>query len=570
MPQEVESVLPQFAAVLPTRERRGQLKIPPVSRPQLGIVLKVGLLSKGEALSSRMPERWARLHFVREDGVGEYLPAMWPLDEYREQKVLLRDVAHLRLTRDLGSLALGWETSSIKTCARFPKGREQDSSESLPKGGSLLQYLEGREVPPSAGRAALEQLSATSRVVRSPVQEGGHLEHLEQGAQPEQFGGSQGHTDSEEAGASRDASDLASRRKGIKLGPRPRDKATADYYRAIHGSARSRFQPDVHRQLAPLEAPRPGAGTPSEAETPQDPLPETEGSPAEARPLTEEKVVEQFPSSQTFSGGPQSSGGVQKQGTQYPFEGYLAPLEITQQPEIQGCNFPIANERQERQKQVLGSGAREPTASRSNQLVLLPTAPPRDEVKASTPTHVPETLAIRPLTTSNVDPVHWPNAHHEAAEARLGRPIVRYTNRHDQNILPRRASQVRRGPNDIVEYLPCGHTRGTYRDEKYCNERVIKKTPYCGHEANVECSNPMKRWKCRAICGQHLPCLHYCKRACFQCLDEIKIDGTPVWNHNPCDTCLDIREAEERRMKLEEDKRAKNAAGIADRAQGPE
>ncbi|KAK6542735.1 hypothetical protein TWF694_006676 [Orbilia ellipsospora] len=56
---------------------------------------------------------------------------------------------------------------------------------------------------------------------------------------------------------------------------------------------------------------------------------------------------------------------------------------------------------------------------------------------------------------------------------------------------PRRTSDAE-GPARAKDSLPCGHHRGTNRNEFYCNELVNKSTPFCGHPALVECSNQMK------------------------------------------------------------------------------
>ncbi|KAK6334495.1 hypothetical protein TWF730_003710 [Orbilia blumenaviensis] len=160
------------------------------------------------------------------------------------------------------------------------------------------------------------------------------------------------------------------------------------------------------------------------------------------------------------------------------------------------------------------------------------------------------------------DSAPCPNAHILAAELKRGRYVGRLKNRHDQSIIPRRVSDIR-NPDAVKEYLPCGHTRGMGRDENFCNERVIKKTPYCGHEANVECSNQMKRWKCKTLCEQLLSCGHLCQRICYQCLDEIKLDGTVAWDHQPCYTCQEIRvtleKKQERERREQQEKEAKGA-----------
>ncbi|KAJ6255981.1 hypothetical protein Dda_9274 [Drechslerella dactyloides] len=104
--------------------------------------------------------------------------------------------------------------------------------------------------------------------------------------------------------------------------------------------------------------------------------------------------------------------------------------------------------------------------------------------------------------------------------------------------------------------LTCGHPRYLQYDETNCPELVNKVTPVCGHVALVECSNKMRHWRCWARCSKLLPCGHDCGHCCSECLQEVKVDGTPVWVHLACRECKKLRYLEQKEME-----KAEKAAG---------
>ncbi|KAK6495064.1 hypothetical protein TWF481_003091 [Arthrobotrys musiformis] len=539
----------------------------------------------------------------------------------------------------VGSVTDDRMSVSVKTCPRFPRhGRgtmtdnsvrcdKSDSSGSPPKGGSVLNYLSKYHTT-LPGQAALERISATLEMAqRSMLKLSGQRSNhgsvvgdlealvLTNGLQ---FGyGTAGKRSGETAPGHKTPIELVTGAElakpwpsfngstqlelleegevpaeplaepqlgGVRLGPRPRDRATTQYYRAIYGTAYPKFNFDVSGDAGGFER----------GQSAKDTNLNREAHPGDAEKW--DKVRKPnihsnnlcLPTDQTYPTEGQVSVGQKGRDPAFPLEEYrLAPSEDRKKGNLQDwprlhedsrltskqtgdfqgrlAKYPIAGEATAPDTRgamapLVGSPANQggnPDGGRKFEMGNFPTA------------HDAAFSVRRPLATSNKDHIVWPNPCLEAVEAERGRPVGRLTSRHDQNFVPRRVSQVR-NPNEVRELLPCGHTRGLNRDENYCNERVNKKTPYCGHEANVECSNMMKQWKCKLVCGAHLPCSHYCKRDCFQCLEEIKIDDNPIWNHGPCQICLKIRAAKEARRELEGQQRESNTANVADRAQAPE
>ncbi|RVD89425.1 uncharacterized protein DFL_000433 [Arthrobotrys flagrans] len=455
--------------------------------------------------------------------------------------------------------------------------------------------MSSRDAPVLLGRAILERLSATPDVAQSPIKElqngkSSHGRHVSELAVPTWTNEQKDAPESQDKFAAERASGpkkaepwplsnrsaqfqlieegwqtpepLAPlRTTDVKFGLHPRDKVTADYYQAIHGTGYPSFHLDKSGGAGGFEPQRSvlqleGHGKnrmglsllAHQACPPEDP--HLAGQKNKSQVLFVEQAVYSPYEEGDSSKVPEGSG---EQGSQLA-DSKIGDLQYT----------PI---NQLSHKKTMGHEQRRAIAPPAKGPQNQGTIGDIGETTASTnltPSRHRVALSPRPLATSNKDRVIWPNVQLEAAEAERGRPITRLTNRHDQDLLPRRLSAIR-NTNDVKEYLPCGHTRGLNRNETYCNERVNKKTPYCGHEANVECSNPMKRWQCKIVCGAHLPCAHYCARECFQCLHEIKIDGTPIWNHHPCHVCMNIRAAEEKRKGLRREVN-QHAANVADRA----
>ncbi|KAK6347432.1 hypothetical protein TWF718_005273 [Orbilia javanica] len=563
---------------------------------------------------------------------------------FRVQPAMERILDEEPFRGDGGSSLNEGKSASVKTCSRFPKQSphgaiggsiyhdDSGSSGSSPKGESVLRYV-SRNVPAAPrSEAILERLSKDPKMAYSSVKEpeiwqSGYNQCAdglaasmcidEQDAQltpgheiKTETASGVGETRpwvlSDRPSLSRAwewwrLEELSARpaENGVRFGPRPRDKATADYYRAIYGTGYPKLDLDksVHIGDELLEC----AGGPQGQDQGSDQndlddrvytqIPQT--SP---RGLSSSKF-QTYPSKALQQDSDQSIGQSRPQtqtsqreslclGQAPPIEqgmpSGLPPLKegeprfgTAQATEELGVKLTSLKLGSLRRAEIEQPEPNTVTGSGRLEVIKLPAAGHKTQDKASkggendasgsqiTSRHLVP-LPPRPLATSSKDPVIWPDARLEAAEAERGRPIARLTNRHDQNLLPRRLSEIR-NPDQAKEYLPCGHTRGLNRNEEYCNERVNKKTPYCGHDANVECSNSMKRWQCKIVCGAHLPCSHYCNKECFQCLQEIKIDGTPIWNHRPCQICMKIRAAQERRKNPEGKKGQAGAANIVGR-----
>ncbi|KAF0547345.1 P-loop containing nucleoside triphosphate hydrolase protein [Gigaspora margarita] len=83
--------------------------------------------------------------------------------------------------------------------------------------------------------------------------------------------------------------------------------------------------------------------------------------------------------------------------------------------------------------------------------------------------------------------------------------------------------------------LPCGHE---YKNAKchyikninkvLCQEKVLRKLPYCEHEHLIKCHMSIYDFKCTERCSKLLPCEHPCMSACSECQDLSKgIDQNP-------------------------------------------
>ncbi|KAF3314429.1 hypothetical protein TWF173_004772 [Orbilia oligospora] len=521
-----------------------------------------------------------------------------------------------------GSVLDGHQPAGVKTCSRFPKqgpsqeprddkySGDSDFSGSPPNCGSVLTYMSKRGTSVPLDESVLQRLYEFQTAVQIIPQEA-ESQDLERGRYAEEATSLRNNAHAhqtdlwEEAGTESQprsnesveiesggeyisvSEPLAPHANGVKFGPRPRDKATADYYRAIHGTGYPKFHLDDSNKTS-----KPATINPS-------PRTQTEGDGQEKdRKYYGCRIDMQVPGTHHKSLSPRVHRGSSEAHHAHSAEEHLAEngsqvqsLDVEQMmsPPAEAehtadCQKRIGRELAENQLAGAEKKELQPTlVDIKHPKIGSATAPPvgttpKQEISQGKNNNGSAilncddnwvSLPPRPLATSNKDQIVWSNPQLEAAEAERGRPIGRLTSRHDQDFLPRRLSEIR-NPNELKEYLLCGHTRGLNRNESYCNERVSKKTPYCGHEANVECSNPMRRWQCKTVCGAPLPCSHYCKRECFQCLYEIKIDNTPVWNHNPCQTCMKIHAAEEKRRRLGGKRKKTNATNVADRAQALE
>ncbi|KAF3178653.1 hypothetical protein TWF788_007383 [Orbilia oligospora] len=557
-------------------------------------------------------------------GASEKLPSfsgIWGL-KASKQKKRRSAMDEEPFRNDGGSVFDGHQTTGVKTCSRFPKqgpnrgpGGDKCSGDSVslgspPNCGSVLTYMSQRGTSVPLDESVLQRLYEFQTAVQIIPQEA-ESQDLERGGYAEKAASlrNNAHTHRtdpwEEAGTESQprsnesvgiesggeyfsvSEPLASHTNGVRFGPRPRDKATADYYRAIHGTGYPKFHLDDSNKTSKLAiinpSPRMQAGA-DDQETDRKYLgcrfdmqvPDAHHRSLSARVHQASSEADHVHSAKDHlaENGSQVQGLDVEQMMSPPAEaGHTADRQRRIGREL-AENQLAAAENRELQPTLVD--IKEPKIGRA-------TAPPvgttpKQEISQGrningstilNSDYNRVSLPPRPLATSNKDQIFWPNPQLEAAEAERGRPIARLTSRHDQGFLPRRLSEIR-NPNELKEYLPCGHTRGLNRSESYCNERVSKKTPYCGHEANVECSNPMRRWQCKIVCGASLPCSHYCRRECFQCLYEIKIDNTPVWNHSPCQTCMKIHTAEEKRRNLEGKRKQTNASNVADRAQALE
>ncbi|KAF3096263.1 hypothetical protein TWF594_003603 [Orbilia oligospora] len=521
-----------------------------------------------------------------------------------------------------GSLLDGHQPTGVKTCSRFPKqgpnrgpggdkcSGDSDVSGSPPNCGSVLTYMSKRGTSVPLDESVLQRLYEFQTAVQIIPQEAENQDS-ERGRYAEEAASlrNNAHTHQidpwEEAGTESQprsnesveiesggeyisvSESLAPHTNGVKFGPRPRDKATADYYRAIHGTGYPKFHLDESNKSSKPATINPSPRTQAEGGDQEKDrkylgcridvqVPGTHHKNLSAwvhRASSEAHHVHSAEENLAENGS-QVQGLDVEQMVSLPAEaGHTADRQKRIGRELAESQLAGAEQRELQPTLV---DVKEPKIGRATAPPIETT--PKQEISQGRYTTGSTilnsdynwvSLPPRPLATSNKDQIVWPNPQLEAAEAERGRPIARLTSRHDNDFLPRRLSEIR-NPNELKEYLPCGHTRGLNRNESYCNERVSKKTPYCGHEANVECSNPMRRWQCKIVCGAPLPCSHYCRRECFQCLYEIKIDNTPVWNHSPCQTCMKIRTAEEKRRNLGGKRKQTNVTNVADRAQALE
>ncbi|KAK6498224.1 hypothetical protein TWF506_004464 [Arthrobotrys conoides] len=548
---------------------------------------------------------------------------------FDDQRKLQQAMDEEPFRSDGGSFLDESQSVSVKTCPRFPRrgpgpaiqgpihGGGSDSSGSPPNIGSVLNYMSKFDTSVPLSQTVLQRLNDFQNLVQSTVgeidsqvSEDGRraeeptltswnkayadqtdpwgeagtegvqeLQKIESWPQSHGSGWSQ---PEEETGNASKAPALKT--SGVRFGPRPRDKATADYYRAIHGTGYPKLHLDSSSKLrvedTPVSFPRPRADDQNQHEDRKGPerridLQEDNTHHGKTSPKHEKHASDK---DLAVERNENQASVVEQMVYQSSKEGHIPEY-------LEGSGRYGSQMTGDRLRELQQTGIKQPIFPNTKEpKTRLTTAPPAGVtpnpgtipqgggITGSViliPDHTRVSLPSRPLATSNKDKVTWPNPQLEAAEAERGRPIARLTNRHDQDFVPRRLSEIR-NPDEIRDYLPCGHTRGLNRSETYCNERVSKKTPYCGHEANVECSNPMKRWQCKIVCGAHLSCSHYCRRECYQCLCEIKIDGTAVWNHDPCLVCMNIRAAEERRKNLGGKKEPTNTANVADRAQALE
>ncbi|KAI8936487.1 hypothetical protein NX059_006892 [Plenodomus lindquistii] len=92
--------------------------------------------------------------------------------------------------------------------------------------------------------------------------------------------------------------------------------------------------------------------------------------------------------------------------------------------------------------------------------------------------------------------------------------------------------------------LPCGHIKNRvdcYRtldlSTIFCDVKVSKQVPGCGHTPVVSCSEDVTEknfdFKCPIPCKTTLPCTHDCPGTCGTCEVTIVFDE-PIVNHQPC------------------------------------